>query len=66
MMAVSPLNSSIQNTLTDTLTPQAEARLLAFKPIYALNNTLDASGQLATRATRFERGRNDTLGSTCG
>jgi len=30
MMAVSPLNSSIQNTLTDTLTPQAEARLLAF------------------------------------
>lgn len=29
MMAVSPLNIS-QNTLTDTLTPQAEARLLAF------------------------------------
>jgi regulator of CtrA degradation len=30
MMAVSPLNSATQNTLTDTLTPQAEARLLAF------------------------------------
>jgi len=42
MMAVSPLNSSTHNTLTDTLTPQAEAR------------------QLATRATRFKRGRNVT------
>lgn len=30
MMAVSSLNNSQTNTLTDTLTPQAEARLLAF------------------------------------
>jgi len=29
MMAVSSLNT-LKNTLTDTLTPQAEARLLAF------------------------------------
>ena len=30
MMAVSSLNTTLNNSLTDTLTPQAEARLLAF------------------------------------